>query len=424
MTSTGASEAADTAAARETRGMRGMRVLVVLGTASGGTARHAGMLAEGCRQAGLVVSALGPDVTRDAFRGGVAAMRPDNSKKQITARTVPADNSKKTGGSPGRQIDFGVLDISDRPRPAHDIAVLTQLRRLLRRASPDVVHAHGVRAGAFAALALALIKARERPALVVTVHNAPPGGRAAGAVFGALELICARRAGAVLCASADLAARMRRRGAAAEEFDVPAPPAPRPDPEAVARARKQLGPEDRPVVLAVGRLAEQKGFDTLVAAAARWRGRADAPLLAIAGTGPLAGELAGQAQEAGVDLVLLGERDDVPALLAAAAVVVVPSRWEARALVVQEAMRAGAPVVASRVGGIPELTGEDAAVLVPPGEPGPLADAVRAVLDDAGLRDRLSAAGLARAAALPSPADAVRAVLAVYRRAPRPPASG
>jgi glycosyltransferase involved in cell wall biosynthesis len=255
--------------------------------------------------------------------------------------------------------------------------------------------------------------------LVVTVHNAPPGGRTGQALFQILEWICARRADAVLCASADLAARMKRHGGRTRvlEFDVPALPAPAtaPTPEAVARARADIGAGGRPVVLAAGRLAAQKGFDVLVEAAARWRDRDPAPRLAIAGDGPLAAELTAAAARSGADLVLLGERDDVAALLAAADVVAVPSRWEARALIVQEAMRAGVPVVATRVGGTPGLTGPDAAILVPPEDAGALADAILAVVDDRAVAARLSAAGRARAAALPSADDAVTAALAVYR---------
>jgi glycosyltransferase involved in cell wall biosynthesis len=231
-----------------------------------------------------------------------------------------------------------------------------------------------------------------------------------------LEWICARRADAVLCASADLADRMRRRGATwVLEFDVPALPAPAPSAAAAARARADIGAGRRPVVLAAGRLAAQKGFDVLVDAAARWRDRDRAPRLAIAGDGPLAAELTAAAARSGADLVLLGERDDVPALLAAADVVAVPSRWEARALIVQEAMRAGVPVVATRVGGTPGLTGPDAAILVPPEDAGALANAILAVVDDPAVAARLSAAGRARAAALPSADDAVTAALAVYR---------
>jgi len=113
---------------------------------------------------------------------------------------------------------------------------------------------------------------------------------------------------------------------------------------------------------------------------------------------------------------LLGPRDDVPALLAAADVVVVPSRWEARALIIQEAMRSGRPIVATRVGGTPELTGADGALLVPPEDPAALADAVTAVLDDASLAARLGAAARHRSAALGSQQEAVGAVLAVYAK--------
>ena len=195
---------------------------------------------------------------------------------------------------------------------------------------------------------------------------------------------------------------------------MPAPPAPPPSAAAVARARAALGPPGRPAVLAVGRLADQKGLDTLLAAARCWQDRVPVPVVAIAGEGPLAARLAAVAGRTGVDLALLGQRDDVPALLAAADVIAVPSRWEARALIVQEAMRAGRPIVASRVGGIPALTGEDAAILVPPGDAGQLAAAILAVLDDPGRAARLSAAARERAAALPGPDAAVAAILAAY----------
>jgi glycosyltransferase involved in cell wall biosynthesis len=72
------------------------------------------------------------------------------------------------------------------------------------------------------------------------------------------------------------------------------------------------------------------------------------------------------------------------------------------------------PVVATRVGGIPALTGDDAALLVPPGDAARLAEAVRAVLRDPALAARLRAAARERAAALPSEDDAVEAVLACY----------
>jgi glycosyltransferase involved in cell wall biosynthesis len=177
----------------------------------------------------------------------------------------------------------------------------------------------------------------------------------------------------------------------------------------------------RPVVLGVGRLAAQKGFDVLLDAAAHWLDLDPPPLLAIAGDGPLAGELRARAASLGVTAVFLGRRDDVADLLAGAAVFVLPSRWEGQPLIVQEALRAGAPIVATRVGGIPDLVGDDAAVLVGPGDAPGLAAAVRAVLTDASLANRLRAAAARRGAALPTADDAVEAALAAYAQVAWPP---
>ena len=199
--------------------------------------------------------------------------------------------------------------------------------------------------------------------------------------------------------------------------------APDPAPEGRADPPPAIAPTGRPLVLAVGRLTTQKDFGVLLAAAAAWQDLDPPPLLVIAGDGPLAGQLRAQAAALGVAAVFPGHRDDVPALLAAAAVFVLPSRWEGQPLVLQEALRAGTPVVATRVGGIPGLAGEDAALLVPPQDPRALAAAVRSVLTDAPLAARLRAAASKRAAALPSQDGAVAAALDAYvsvRRGARP----
>lgn len=401
--------------------MTGLRIAYMVGTVGGGTGQHVAMLAAGCAAGGNTVTVFGPaQVGRQFFADALAPAR------------------EGAGGRPGGQaaVTFVPVEIADRPRPAHDVAAVLRLRRLLAHSAPDVVHAHGLRAGAAAALALtgpgapgpmgapgghgspppAAARGRRAP-LAVTVHNAPPGGSLAGAVYAGLERIVARRSDVVACVSSDLAARMLGLGAAQVcRALVPAEPAPVPTAGAVAAIRAGVGVDGRPVVLAVGRLASQKGFATLLAAAGRWRGHDADPVLVLAGQGPLDRALRAQADESGIRARFLGQRDDVPALLAAADVVVVPSLWEGQPLIVQEALRAGRPLVASRAGGIPDLTGEDGALLVPPGDAPALAAAVLSVLADPALAARLGSAARSRARALPSQEDAVEAAIALYQR--------
>jgi glycosyltransferase involved in cell wall biosynthesis len=176
------------------------------------------------------------------------------------------------------------------------------------------------------------------------------------------------------------------------------------------------GTSARPVVLAAGRLAPQKGLAALLTAAASWRDMDPLPRVVIAGEGPLLAGLRAQAASLGIDARFLGHRDDVPALLAACDVFVLPSRWEGQPLVLQEALRAGAAIVATRTGGIPELAGPEAAYLVRPGDVPQLAAGVRAVLTSRPLAARLRSAALRRADSLPTPASAVSAALEAYRR--------
>ena len=366
-----------------------MKVAFVLGTSTGGTARHVRTLAAGCAARGVAAGVFGPAQTDRDFAFSALA---------------------------GGRVSFTPVEIADRPRAARDLRAIGRLRRLLAAWRPDVVHAHGLRAGALTAIALAFVRPtvyHPRPVLVVTVHNAPAAGGVTGAIYRVLELIVARRADSVLAVAPDLEERMRAAGARrVGRALVPAGGV-----SAETRAALPLpGHPDpgRPVVLAAGRLAAQKGFGTLLEAAAGWRDLRPEPLLVIAGEGPLGAALKSQAASLGLDARFAGHRDDIPALLAAAAVFVLPSTWEGQPLILQEALRAGVPIVATRVGGTPVLTGEDAALLVPAGDPRRLADAVRSVLTDPALADRLRKAAVDRGNTLPGEDDAVAAALAEY----------
>ncbi|PWR11171.1 glycosyltransferase [Micromonospora sicca] len=352
-------------------------VAVVLASSTGGVGQHVRSIARGLTAAGATVLVCGPAATQDQFDfTGVGA--------RFTPVEIPAS-----------------------PTPADGRAVAA-LRRALADTPVEVVHAHGLRAGLVAALA--------RPAvpLVVTWHNAVLAGGLRGRLSRLAERIVARSARVALGASADLVERAAALGATdARLAPVAAPvlPAPR---RRRAAVRAEFGvAADRPLILSVGRLHPQKRYDVLIDAAARWRTRTPAPAVVIAGSGPAYLQLAARISTARAPVTLLGHRTDVADLLAGADLAVVTSDWEARQLFAQEALHAGVPLVATAVGGLPELVG-DAAVLVPPGDVDAVDAAVRELLDDDARRADLGRRGAARAATWPTEADTVAGLADLY----------
>ena len=156
--------------------------------------------------------------------------------------------------------------------------------------------------------------------------------------------------------------------------------------------------EGRRAVLFVGRYSNQKGADTLLRAVARMP---DDTVLLMAGGGPLEERLRVLTKELGIEerTRFLGvvAHHELPRLYRAADVVAVPSNMEPLGIVCLEAMACGAPVVASDVGGLPELVGDDAGLLIEPGDPDGLAQGLTTVLEDGKLARRMGAAGRKRA---------------------------
>lgn len=176
----------------------------------------------------------------------------------------------------------------------------------------------------------------------------------------------------------------------------------------------------RPYVLFVGFLEPKKNLGTLLAAVARLRRRGawGATELVVVGAPGWGPDPVRQVSALGLDgtvrFVGPAADADLPALYAGALAFAFPSLWEGFGLPVLEAMAAGVPVVASNRGALPEVTA-GAALLVEPAV-GPLAEALEQLLADAALRERLRAAGLARAAQF-SWERTARETLAVYRAA-------
>ncbi len=143
-------------------------------------------------------------------------------------------------------------------------------------------------------------------------------------------------------------------------------------------------PSSSPLLISVGRLTEQKGYNVLLEAMQHVvRTRRDVHLLLI-GTGPLEGALYTQAKRLGISrhVHLVGVRRDVERLLPLADVFVSSSLWEGLATAILEACAAKVPVVATRVSGTTEVIASDEmGVLVPPGQPKPLSEAILYLLE-------------------------------------------
>lgn len=290
-----------------------------------------------------------------------------------------------------------------------DPAALGALRAAC--AGADLVHAHGLHAAVRALLAL---QGRRAPTpLVVTWHTRghSQGPRAAASKL--LERSAVRAAAVVFGTCSELVDRARELGARDARLAPVATPVPRVLPAPDGKLRAELGVVERPLLLAVGSLEPHRGYRTLLDAAGVWRDSDPAPLLLIAGEGPERAALQRRVTDEGLQVRLLGRRNDIPELLAAADVAVLPSRWEARSLFAQQALRSGVPLVATAVGGVPELVG-DAAELVPYGDAAALASAVAGLLLDPAGRARLAEAGRAQAAAWPTEDDTVAQALSVY----------
>lgn len=204
-------------------------------------------------------------------------------------------------------------------------------------------------------------------------------------------------------------------------------PAPVPaHPAGEVRARWEVG-AGAALVVTVARLHPQKGLDVLLAAADRLhRERFDLRWLLI-GEGPLEAELRARIARlhlAGV-VSLAGGRPSAADELAAADVVVIPSRWESGPLVALEALQLGRPLVSTPVGAVPRLVVDGVSGrLVPVGDPAALAAAVGAVLGDPSAARALGEAGRRALAARYDEAALVSAVEGLYREVQARPLAG
>jgi glycosyltransferase involved in cell wall biosynthesis len=270
------------------------------------------------------------------------------------------------------------------PRWAHE------LRRFVRRHRIDVVHIHSPMVAAIARPAVRSM--RHRPAIVYTEHNSwdcysVPTRLANAATYPLDDAHLAVSAAAARSVAGGLRAGVE---VLIHGIDIEAVAARRCR-RAAKRAEFLIGPETF-VVITVANLRHEKAYDVLLDAAALTTANGADVLFLSVGQGPLASEMEQRCRRLGLErrFRFLGFRDDVHDLLAAADVFCLASRNEGLPVALMEAYAVGLPVVATRVGGLPEVIEDGrSGLLVPPEDPAALSDAILALLDDAGRRDQL-----------------------------------
>jgi glycosyltransferase involved in cell wall biosynthesis len=303
----------------------------------------------------------------------------------------------RSRGVPTREI---------RVRADADPLLVGALVRTIRRVRPEIVHTHLVHADTHAAIAARIARV---PGVVGSRHSLLAElDRERVPVQQAVALTARLTHHVIVISDAVGEAthrieRVPRERMSRIYYGVPLP---------------DVTPEPEPgLVATVGRVVPRKGLETLIDA---WRlvEPRSAERLVIVGDGPLRRELERRANAAGIDgsIHFAGHSDDVLGWLRRVAVFVQPSLSEGLGLSALEAAACGLPIVASRVGGLMEVVAEgETGLLVPPGEPEPLARALRSALDDPALRGAMGAAGRRRVQEVFSPERMVEETIAVYR---------
>lgn len=311
---------------------------------------------------------------------------------------------------------------------AADLRAARSFAAIVRQERPDLVHTHNPKPGVYGRVLARLLGV---PAVVNTVHGlfATPEDRLARrAVVYGLEAMAARFSHLELVQNIEdvelmvrtplaPSAKVRHLGNGIDLSRFDAPVSTGHEAEVRRDVRRELGlAPDAVVVVSVGRLVAEKGFRELLAASASLE--EEHTLVLIGPEDPekpdaLPAEMLAQARASGVRV--LGHRADVERLLAASDIFVLASYREGLPRAAMEAAASGLPVVATDIRGCRQVVDhDDNGLLVPRGEVEPLADALRQLIADPGLRERMGKAARIKAEAEFDERQIVSRLLAAY----------
>ena len=349
---------------------------------------------------------------------------------EATVACPPGPLADALRGQRVRWFSIPRVDGSLKLHPLHTPQALTGMaraalavRRHARSVGADLVHANSIRASLIALAATRL----GAPPTVAHIRDCLPPGRVS---LVTRRLICSSSA-VVLANSAYTAERFRVPEIATKMAVAHSPvDLRRFDPDRIDRhaARAQLGLDDSTVALGVvAQLTPWKGQEEAVRALALVRREQPNVRLLLAGSAKFVARatrfdnptyvrrLHELVRELGLekDVVFLGEREDVPEIMRALDVLLVPSWEEPFGRTVVEGMAMGLPVAATAVGGPSEIIGPDQGILVPPRDPGAWAEALQPLVEDLRRREAIGARGRERSGRF-AVAQHVNAVLGAY----------
>ncbi|MDX6388072.1 MAG: hypothetical protein QOD85_1874, partial [Gaiellaceae bacterium] len=351
----------------------------------GGPALHVAYLTEGLRQRGYDTVLV----------AGTLARGEDSMAFVAAARDVEIV-----------QIDQLGREIS----PLRDLVATVRLARLIRKERPQILHTHTAKAGTVGRVAAILAGSRRPPIIVHTFHGHVLRGYFGplrSRFFRQLERWLATRTTALIAVSPQVRDDLVALGVAPKERFVVIRLGIELDERVAAEStngradnRRYLGiPGDRFAVGWIGRMTAVKRTDDILVAFKRLRDSGVDAVLCLVGDGPDRPELERRAHELGVirDTVFLGYQEDVAPFYSAFDALILPSSNEGTPVSAIEALAAGRPVVATRVGGVPDVVrdGEDG-FLVEAGDTDELADRLEQLARDPALRERMGKQGRER----------------------------
>ncbi len=302
-----------------------------------------------------------------------------------------------------------------------DLRWTARLRALLDRNTFDVVHFHLPYTAAIGRLVVATLPRSRRPAVVYTEHSL--WNKASVAIRVLNRAGIARDSSLIVVSQAAheaLPAALRGRARViVHGLDTQMADALLSQRESMrVDVRAELGvPDDRVLLLTVANLRPEKGYDVLLDAVRLLADR-DVPVhVGAVGWGPLEDELRDRRDALGIAdrLQFLGQRDDVLRLLAGSDAFVLASRQEGLPVSLMEATSMGMPIVATAVGGVPQVIADGVdGLIVPPGDPARLADALQRIVSDPHLRHRLGRAAKDKSSMF-DVSEASRVIEGIYR---------